>query len=60
MVAAISAGFGHRAWSAPGMAARLAAVSMIDGTTALTAMPSGLSSSASASVSVATPAFAIV
>ena len=33
IVAAISSGFGHAAWSAFGMAARLAGVSMIDGAT---------------------------
>ncbi len=39
MVAAIWSGFGHAAWSAFGIAARLAGVSMIDGAMALTRMP---------------------
>src|SRR5205807_1006123 len=56
MVAATSSTFGHAAWSAFGMAARFAAVSMIDGATALTRMPSLATSSASAAVSAATAA----
>ena len=46
--------------SAFGMALRLAGVSMIEGATALTRMPSLATSSASATVSAATPVLAIV
>src|ERR1043165_8562392 len=56
MASAISAGFGHAAWSALGIAARLAGVSMIEGSTALTRMRSPASSAASACVIAATPA----
>jgi hypothetical protein len=60
IVAATSSTFGHASKSAFGMALRFAAVSMIDGATALTRIPSFATSSASAIVSVATPDFEIV
>jgi hypothetical protein len=57
ITSASSCGVTHFPKSAFGMLARLAEVSMIDGSTALTVTPLSLSSSASASVSFATPAF---
>src|SRR5262249_6409591 len=54
IVAATSSTLGQAPKSAFGMLARLAGVSMIEGTTALTNMPSEPTSSASATVSVAT------
>ena len=60
IVAATSSTFGQASKSAFGIAARLAGVSMIEGATALTRMPSFATSSASATVSAATPAFATV
>jgi hypothetical protein len=60
IVAATSSTFGHCVKSAPDMAARLAGVSMIDGATALTRMPSFATSSASAAVSAATAALLAV
>src|SRR5690606_34533580 len=55
MTAASCAGCTQRPKSALGMSARLAGVSMMLGTTALTVMSRSLSSSASASVNRATP-----
>ena len=60
IVAATSSTFGHLSKFAFGMPLRLAGVSMIDGATALTRMPSLATSSASAIDSVATPDLAIV
>src|SRR5271165_1046886 len=60
MVWAISAGFGHAAWSASGIDLRFAGVSMVEGATALTRMPSFTTSWASATVSAATAAFVAV
>src|SRR5579872_3506352 len=56
IVAATSSTFGQRSKLAFGMALRLAGVSMIEGATALTRMPSLATSSASAAVSAATAA----
>lgn len=53
MMAAIWSGFGQAAWSAFGIAARLAGVSMIDGAMALTRMPRVATSAASAWVNAA-------
>src|SRR5262249_60276293 len=55
IVAATSSTFGQAEKSAFGIALRLAAVSMIEGATALTRMPSLATSSASATASAATP-----
>ena len=60
IVAATSSTFGQASKSAFGIALRLAGVSMIEGATALTRMPSLATSSASATVSAATPALATV
>src|SRR5882724_3912187 len=62
IVAATSAGLLQRATTSGGLgiALRLAGVSMIDGTTALTRTPALFNSSASARVSATTPAFEIV
>jgi len=46
---------GHEAWSAPGIAARFAGVSMIEGAIALPPMPRGASSLAASTV-IAAPA----
>src|ERR1700733_5763538 len=56
MVRATSSTFGHAAWSALGMSRRLVGVSRIDGATALTRIPLAATSSASATVRVATAA----
>ena len=56
MVAAISSGLGQAAWSAFGIAARLAGVSMIDGAIAFTRMSRPATSAASAWVNAATAA----
>ena len=56
IVAATSSTFGQAAKSAFGIALRFAGVSMIEGATALTRMPSLATSSASACVSAASPA----
>ena len=56
MVAAISSGFGHAPWSAFGIAARFAGVSMIDGAIAFTRMLRAATSAASAWVNAATAA----
>src|SRR5262245_12493594 len=60
MLAAPSSTFGHAAWSALGMAWRLAGVSIIDGATALTRIPSRTTSSERATVSAATAALLAV
>ena len=60
IVAATSSTFGQAAWSAFGMASRFTRVSMIEGATALTRMPSLATSSASATVSAATAALLAV
>src|ERR1700723_2603152 len=57
IVAATSSTFGHASKSALGIELRLAGVSMIDGATAFTRIPSGATSSASATVRAAKPAF---
>src|SRR5215475_8732942 len=56
IVCATSSTLGHAAWSAFGIAWRLAGVSRIDGATPLTRMLSLATSSASATVSAATAA----
>src|SRR5579859_273068 len=56
IVAAISSGLGQAAWSALGMAARLAGVSMIDGATAFTRMLRAATSAARDWVKAATAA----
>src|SRR5882757_7594885 len=56
IVAATSSTFGHAAWSAFGMAARFAGVSMIEGAIALTRMPDGATSSDRATVNATTAA----
>src|SRR5689334_11981168 len=58
MVWAISWGLGQASWSALGIAARLAGVSISEGSTALTRMRSAASSGARVWVSAATPALA--
>src|SRR5437763_1533090 len=57
MVSASSAGVGHFEKSASGIDLRLAAESMIDGSTALTRMPSPVTSAARLCVIIATAAF---
>jgi hypothetical protein len=59
-VAATSSTFGQAAKSAFGIAARFAGVSMIEGATAFTQMPSLATSSASAWVNPARPALVAV
>ena len=60
MVAATSSTLAQAAWSAFGMALRLAGVSMVEGATALTRMSAFTTSSASATVSAATAALLAV
>ena len=54
IVAATSSTFGHKAWSAFGMAARFCGVPMIEGATAFTRRPRTTTSSARATVGAAT------
>src|SRR5262245_43942295 len=60
MVAATSWVLGQASWLAPGMDLRLAGVSMMEGTTALTRMLFGATSAPRACVIAATAAFAAV
>ena len=60
IVAATSSTFGHLAKSAFGIDFLFAGVSISDGATAFTRMPSAATSSPSAAVSAATPALAAV
>src|SRR6516162_2212573 len=60
IVAATSSTFGHASKFALGMALRLVGVSMTEGATAFTRIPSPASSSPSAAESAATPALAAV